>query len=830
MFTCESRELGEALAGNHNHDDVRQTRGAAIANWLMDRKWASFLLICVPTIMLAMHIPKIEVYSRFADLLPEKHEYIKNYNRMKQTFGGANVVTMALEVKGENEDIFTYDTLSKLKMLTEEVDLIQGVNHYQVASIAHGKVRRIRTTEGGLIKSEPVLPKDLPKDPAALKQLREEAFNNDIVYGTYISTDGKSALIFAGFDEERLDYTVIHKRLTELKAEVEKDGKTTLYVAGEPMLKGWIYYYSKELKVIFGITGAVMVALLWFHFGSIAGVVVPALGTFLSAIWGLGFVGWMGFNLDPLILVVPILISARTASHCVQMMERYYDEIRVGTEQEPAVRIAMGELLLPATLGILADAFALLVLTISSMPMISKLGMYCSFWGASNLVTVAVLVPLIMSLLPKPTVSMQEEHKHLPSRLMHNLGVFLVGPKASTVIMSGAVLITVWAFYFGWTIQIGESKPGSPILFPDHEYNVAAAKIADKFAGANQLSVYFEGDHPHRMKDPRVVETMQAFGRYMSETPNYGGTRDIPQLVRSINRLYHYDDPRWSLIPTAQKDIGNTLFMYEAGASMPGVILEYMDLEGKTANYVVFYKDATGPTVHEAVEKAKAWLAKHPMEGVTPRFAGGIIGTTAAANEETEISDFKTTVAIVTVVTLAIIVAYRSIVAGVMVFGLLILCVMTNRAFMGMQDIGLNVNTLPVTAVGIGVGVDYAIYMLDRLKEEARHRTLVDAIVTSMRTTGAAILFTATTIFAGIIYWIPGSSLRFNSEMALLLCLLLFSNMVGAITMVPLLVRIFKPRFVTDSHIDDRDTIRDQELGGWQAKAIAQMGGGAVKV
>jgi predicted RND superfamily exporter protein len=819
--------MGDVLAGNNTHE-VRTTRGSAIANWLMDRKWASFLIILVPTIALALHIPKIEVYSRFADLLPEKHEYIKNYNRMKQTFGGANVVTMALEVKGDKDDIFTYDTLTKLKMLTEEVDLIQGVNHYQVASIAHGKVRRIRTTGGGLIKSEPVLPKELPKDPAALKQLREEAFNNDIVYGTYISTDGKSALIFAGFDEERLDYTVIHKRLTELKAEVEKDGQTTLYVAGEPMLKGWIYYYSKELKVIFGITGVVMVALLWFHFGSIAGVVVPALGTFLSAIWGLGFVGWMGFNLDPLILVVPILISARTASHCVQMMERYYDEIRVGAEQEAAVRTAMGELLLPATLGILADAFALLVLTISSMPMISKLGMYCAFWGASNLVTVAVLVPLVMSLLPKPTVSMQEEHKHLPSRLMHNMGVFLVGPKAATVVMGGAVLLTAWAFYFGWTIQIGESKPGSPILFPEHEYNVAAKKIADEFSGANQFSIYFEGDKPHRMKDPAVVANMQAFGRYMADTFNFGGTRDIPQLVRSINRLYHYDDPRWSLIPTAQKDIGNTLFMYEAGASMPGVILEYMNLEGQTANFVIFYKDATGKTVHEAVEKAKIWLAAHPVEGVTPRFAGGIIGTTAAANEETEISDRKTTVAIVAVVTLAIIVAYRSLVAGAMVFGLLILCVMTNRAFMGMQNIGLNVNTLPVTAVGIGVGVDYAIYMLDRLKEEARHRTLIDAIVTSMRTTGAAILFTATTIFAGIIYWIPGSSLRFNSEMSLLLCLLLFSNMVGAITLVPLLVRIFKPKFITNSHIDDRDTIRDQKLGGWQAQAIAKMGGGAV--
>ncbi len=803
---------------------MRTTRGHRLANWLMDRKWISFGIIMIPTLVLAYFIPSIQVYSRFADLLPARHEYIVNYNRMKQTFGGANVVTMALEVTDPKADIFTYDTLKKVVHITEEVDLIGGVNHYQVASIAHPKIRRIRTTAGGLIKSESVLPKDLPKEPEALKQLREESFNNDIVYGTYLSADGRAALVVAGFDEERLNYVDIHTKLQALKNEVEADGQTRLYIAGEPMLKGWIYYYSKELKVIFGVTGFVMILLLWIHFGSITGVVVPTLGTFLSAVWGLGFVGFMRYNLDPLILVVPILISARTASHCVQMMERFYDEIRVGRDRESAVRVAMGELILPAGLGILADAMALLVLALSSMPLIAKLGYYCAFWGASNLITVAILVPLIMSLLPTPKVTVQEEHKHLPSRMMHNLGVFLVGPKASTFIFAGAIALTAWAFAFGWSVQIGESKPGSPILFPDQEYNVAAATIADRFAGANQLNIFFEGNEPHKMKDPKVVAMMEEFGRYMASTINFGGTRDIPHLVRSINRLYHYDDPRWSLVPATQKDIGNTLFMYEAGAAVPGVILEYMDLEGRTANFTVFYKDATGKTVEHAIAAAKKYVEAHPIEGVKASFAGGIIGTTAAANEETEISDLKMTVAIISLVTIAIMIAYQSIFAGVMVFVLLIICVMTNRAFMTVRDIGLNVNTLPVTSVGIGVGVDYAIYMLDRLKEEMRHRNLFDAIVTSMRTTGAAILFTGVTVMAGIIYWIPGSSLRFNSEMALLLCLLLTSNMIGAITLIPLWVRVFKPKFVMDSHVDDADTVRDQKLGAWQAEAMARTG------
>jgi len=311
------------------------------------------------------------------------------------------------------------------------------------------------------------------------------------------------------------------------------------------------------------------------------------------------------------------------------------------------------------------------------------------------------------------------------------------------------------------------------------------------------------------MKKPEVVAMMQEFSRHMSRVINYGGTRDIPDLVRSINRLYHYDDPRWSLIPTSQRNVGNTLFMYEAGAAIPGVITEYMDLEGRVANVVIFFKDATGTTVHAAIAAAEEFFETHEIEGVTPRFAGGIIGTTAAGNQEVERSELLQTVLIMIVVMISVMLTYRSITAALLVFVVLAMAVLLNRAYMSFRGIGLNINTLPVTAVGIGIGVDYAIYMLDRIREEVRHRNINDAVHEALSTTGAAVLFTAVTVVAGIMYWIPGSSLRFNSEMAMLLSLLMISNMIGSVTLLPLLVKVFKPNFVMKSHVDE--VTSDQE-------------------
>lgn len=911
------------------------------AAWWVEHRLLTFLLMAVPTLVLASKIPTIEVFSRFADLLPQRHEYIVTYNEMRETFGGANVITMSLE--RTDGDIYDHETLEKVRFLTDEVDKVKGVNHYQVASIAHRKIRRIVTNSSGMVKSEPVLPKFVPKDADKLTQLREEMFNNDIVYGTYISEDGRAAMILAGFDEDRLDYNEIFTRLRELRwlvesdnfyisraldvthtalradivdfgkaksawrkfeketekagfsvdaaltdpigpaiaegqelakalraakratvaaaAEAEKEGadaaaatayaeaqaaeaavqaeidgkeasllgdfevlvaavmtangdaevaasqgktpKTQLYTAGEPMLKGWIYHHSSQLKLIFAITGILFAVLLFLNFRSVPGLVLPVFSTFISAVWGLGFVGWVGYNLDPLILVVPILISARTASHAVQWLERYRDEIRAGVARKPAVINTMGELLTPSWIAIFTDAAGLLVLAVSSIPIIAKLGIFCCFWSGSNLMSVPLMLPWFVAHVMAPRVD--EGHgidadgvpEAFAQRTMYKLGKFLVSSASNVPIAIIVGILVFGSLYYAKDVVVGENQPGSPILFGDSDYNVAAAAINDRFAGSNQLSIYLVGEEEHAMKRPDVVSTVESFRTHMLGVPGSGGTRDVPTLVRSINRLYHFDDPRWSSMPEAQADIGNILFMYEAGAAIPGVILEYMDYEARTANFVVFFKDATGDTVRRAVDHAKNFIADNPLDGVKYELAGGYVGVTAAANEEIEHSELIQTALILIVVMASVLVTYRSFTAPALVFVVLVIAVLVNRAFMGIRGIGLNVNTLPVTAVGIGIGVDYAIYILDRIREEATHLPIEDAIVKTLSTTGAAVVFTAVTVVAGIFYWIVGSNLRFNSEMALLLTLLMGGHMIGAITILPMMIRIFKPRFIT---------------------------------
>jgi len=782
------------MAGTHEENlplAERITHGIAL--FTLKHKTISLAVLGLLTAFFGYQATKVQMYSQFADLLPQAHPYIKAYNHFRTTFGGANIVSLSLEVK--NGDIFTPETLKKIRYVTEKVDEIDGVNHYQVASLSHVKIRRLEATSGGLIKSVPVLPDEVPTDAASLKKLKQSMFNNDIVYGKYISTDGKAALILAGFNEERLDYANIHRQIMKIRQAVE-DNNTTLYVAGEPMLKGWVWFYTGELARIFAVTFLFIFATLIVYFRRLYGVLLPVLGALVQAIWGLGFLGILGYNLDPLVLVIPLLVSARAASHGVQMVERYFEEMEATGDRHTAVANAMKELLLPGGIGVLADAAGILVLSVATIPLIRKLAFFASFWGFSNIFTILLLIPLLLDTLPAPKTT-----RHYVPQWMHELldkiGNFCISRQGRWAVFAFSAVIVVAGAYEATPVQVGETEAGSPLLFSNSNFNVSAREINRNFAGSNQLVIYLHGDKESALKDPEVLNQLDDLRHYMLQQAEAGGTRDVPTLVRSVNRLYHYDDPKWAVIPRDAAAVGNMTFMYEANAPVPGVILEYMDYAAQDGQFVVFYKDAKGTTIDEAVMRVQNFIKTHPMKHVQLVLAGGTIGTTAALNDEIAYSDKVSTVLIVTVVFALVAFSYMSLVAGLMVMVTLVAAGVVSFLYIGLKGIGMNINTLPVTAVGMGIGVDYILYVVDRIKREYQRLHDHDAAIKrAISTTGMAVTFTATTLVGGIIPWVWMSDLRFSAEMALLLALLMITHWLAAITLVPSIFAIVRPKFV----------------------------------
>ncbi|WP_036552535.1 efflux RND transporter permease subunit [Neptunomonas japonica] len=763
-------------------------------------------LILMATLFFAAQIPSVKIYSDFADLLPQTHPYIELHNEIKESFGGANVIIVGVEFT--EHDIFNNEALARIHRITQAVDSLPGVNHNLVVSVTHRNSRKVWLTAEGNVNSEPYYnPENTDLSDQKLALLRKDIVADARVYGPLVSPDKHMALVKAQLIEGQLDYAATFNKIQELRQLEAADG-VRIHVTGQPMLVGWAYQYLNQIIEIFLFTALIMLALLVFYFRKAYGILVPLAGVVVSAIWGVGIISLFGYNLDPLSLVIPFLISARAMSHGIQLVERYYLELNDHDDHHVAARLTFDSLFRPGSLGVVSDAVGLLLLAIGSIPLNTKLAHYASVWALSIIVIVLLAVPLLLSVLPKPKNS---EIKH---NLFRNVGYFcadlISGVKPAKRALSVALILLLSGFYLSSNVVIGESEPGSPILYQDHDYNLSSKAVNDSFPGSEEMYIVAQTSEKGGIKRPEVLKALADLERHMLLDPDVGGAKGAPDLVKQVNRLLHNNDPRWQQIPDDKLYVGGLMYTYMMSNPIPGALNEFIDTDERIANLVFYYKDHQGETIRRAIHTAKQWIAANEgqVEGLTIRLAGGTIGVIASQNE----AAFETNLWVLPLVFLLIFIFvaafYSSLMAGTMMFGAMLFATTLTYAYMGIVGMGINSNTVPIIAVGVGVGIDYSIYMMDRIRSEMVLLGDLNAAVNrAIRTTGLAVSFTAITLIAGIVMWVLLSDLRFQADAALLLIVMIILNGAAAMLLVPSWVLVFKPNFIVKAYVDEDGVI-----------------------
>ncbi len=773
-----------------------------IDNSLFGTPWLWLSIILAITVFFATQIPGVKMYSDFADLLPQKHPYIQLHNEIRDDFGGANNIILAVEV--EEGDIFTNDTIRMIHRLTQGVDNLPGVNHNLVSSVTHRTVRKVWLTETGDVNSSPhydPIEEEMSDEELAL--MRQDVMSNPRVYGLLVSPDLKAGLIKATFNEGALDYEAIFAGAQALR-EAEARPGVSIHAAGAPMLVGWVFTYVNQILQIFLYTLLVMVSLLVLYFRRLYGIMLPLLGIVMSTIWGLGIISLLGYNLDPLTLVVPFLISARAMSHGIQLVERYYSELEKVSETRLAARNTFNSLFRPGTLGVVSDAIGLLLIALGSVPINTKMAHYASLWAFSVIFVVLIFVPLMLAVLPRPRI-VTRKSSGLDEMMVKIAGVVGTRRGAITVMCTIVVLMAGGGYFSSW-VQIGEAEPGSPLLYNDHDYNLSSKTINEKFPGSEELYVMARTDEKGGIKRPEVLRALEDLENYMLQDPELGGVKAVPSLVKQVNRIFHSNDPRWEQIPDTDAYVGGLLFAYMASSPIPGAEKEFIDTDQQSANMVFYYKDHKGSTIRRAIHMVKQWVAEtgSKVDGLSIHLAGGLIGVTAAINEASYSTNMLIIPLVLGLIFVFVTLFYGSLHAGLLMMSSMAFATSLTYAYMGIKGIGINVNTVPIIAVGIGIGIDYSIYVMDRIREEiGGGLDLASAIRRTFSTTCKAVGFTAATLIGGVVMWVFISDLRFQADSALLLCVMLVLNAVAAMFLVPSWVLLFKPKFVVHTHYDE---------------------------
>jgi predicted RND superfamily exporter protein len=753
-------------------------------------------------------ITRLEVKTDFFELYPPKHEYIKLYKEFRGMFGSANMLTIILERKGDG-DIYNPETLKKVNELTLGVLSIKGCNPLQVNSISHPRVKQAVLNYQGIGLFPLMWPK-VPETPAECEKFKKVVYSNEGIRGFYISLDDRSTVIYAGFWEEGVDLSYLFKEVTKLTASIE-DENHKCYVAGYPMLYAWVSHYRGQIYLILTVTAAAMILLLIIYFRRAGGVLIPAISGIISAIWGLGFAAALGINIDPLLLVVPILLSARALSHSCQCLERFHQEFLECRDKEKAIVTAYSALYPPALLAIMTDGLGVLTISIATIPLMQKLAYFSSFWIISIFIAVVILNPVIISFFYSSSPEdnrLRAKEKELSVltkknayAIFTNLIYRLSGQRAKWGV---AVVVVVLLFGGGFVttryLKVGDSSAGGAVLYSDHPYNIAMQKMNTDFVGASRLIVVLEGKEREAIKDRdslKIMEDLQSFMLHNIE--NVGGTLSLADLVRKIYRMYHEGNPKWDMIPQSKRDLGQIFWVLSASMA-PGEMDQFVSLPDYTnSNVTAFLRKYSHDSIKSAIEKLKEFgeIVNSDTESkIQVRVAAGILGILAAVNEEVEWSYWAILVVIFSTTFILCSFTYRSFKAAFILLIPLAVSQVLCELIMLLFHIDLNIDSLPVTAIGVGIGIDYGIYLMSRLREECYVQNDFDkARLMALITTGKVIMFTALTMAIGVGFWVF-SVMKFPAEMGLLILLLMIFNMISALVLIPALSGIFRPAFV----------------------------------
>ncbi len=793
-------------------DNGSRESGQGFGRSILDyRKPIGLLLIAITVFMSywAIHLP---IATRFEDLFPATHPNTVLYREFRRQYGGAQTLVLLVRVK--SGDIFNFKTLHDIQDMTNEVDKIPGVNHNEVFSLASYRVLYARALPGALVSTPFMYPK-VPQTQAEVGDLKNNVLANREQLAGFVTQDLKGALIVASYNERGLDYKDLFDSVQNIIRE-HQDSNTQIYATGAVMFSGWGYHYLARIQIIFAISIALMLLILFFSLGRYSGWWAPILTGICSSIWGLGFVSLMGFNFDPIMLVIPFIMTARDLGHGIQWQGRYYNELDRTVNKIEACVATADRMLMPGLLAVFANIAGIIFITVGNIPVLRQIGISGAVWMGASVAMVFVFQPILMSYLPRPqlrersglrqagnSTTVGERGRDLVEWLVM---IPVIGGTARNVLLAISALAIVVGVASERRVRIGYQTAGTPIYRADAKVNQDTAEVS-KFIPTNIGWIVLETPEFPSPQSGVGLDTLRMsddLANYLISRGDVVAVLGFSELAsKPMNMLLHNGLPKYYALPDSNS-LSGSLWNFFFGATAPGEAESYFAIAQSMKNSCirVLLPDHSYRRLKQLREDLDRFVqqrvvADPALKQVKLRYIGGEAGLYLATDEVIGRLNIINLSLSLAAIALACAIAFRSLVAG-MLFAFS--CIAANFIaflYMNLHNIGLTVDTLPVISLGIGLGVDYGIYTIAGIRDEmVGGLTLNDAITRGLRTTGAWVFCTFAVMVGGILAWVF-SPLLFHSEMSILLILLMSTNLIAGLLLLPALIAWRRPTFLT---------------------------------
>ena len=754
------------------------------------RHWLA--LFALLTLFFAASASRLTVDAGFNKMVPLEHPYMKVYRQYEKEFGGANRIAIALMQR--EGDIFQRAYMAKLKALTDDVFLLNGVDRPSVKSLFTPNTRFIEVIEEGFAGGN-VIPANFQGTDADLATVRANV-NKSTEVGRTVATDFSGALVSAGLLEidpqtgRRLDYFDFARKLEALRTKYSGGGQT-VHIIGFAKAVGDIRDGARGVIVFFGVAFAITLVLMLWFVKDVKLTLVALAVAMLPVLWLLGTLPLAGFGIDPLSILVPFLIFSIGVSHAVQMVKTWEREVVGGVDGLTAAKRAFAKLFIPGTFALLTNVLGFAVIMLIPIAIVRELGMTASLGVGWMILTNKMLLPLLLShlTLARPVLAREAYQESRTDRLWRAAARSIEPARAMAIVGIAGVVLAAGVLQ-AHHLKIGDYGIGVPELRPDSRYNLDNELIARKFAiGVNTLGVVAQTEGvPGACTNYDIMSAIDRFDWYMQNVPGTQSVISLAALAKTVNAGFNEGNIKWRQLPRDPQVMAQAVTPIDTSTGL-------LNPDCSAMQVLVNTTDQQGETLAGLVGAVKAYVAAHPTPHLELKLATGNMGVAAATNEAVARARWQMNLAIFGALFVMCMVIFRSLRATACILIPLAIVSVLCEALMPALGIGLKISTLPVIALGVGVGVDYGIYLYDRIDLHLREgKPLGIAFFEALNERGTAMVFTAVTMTIGVGTW-AFSALKFQADMGILLAFMFFLNMLGAIFLLPALAAfLLRPR------------------------------------
>jgi predicted RND superfamily exporter protein len=758
------------------------------------------------TLTLGFFISRLRVLLDVDSQIPPGHPLVVVGQRVEKLFGGKFITVIGFYPTSGT--VFTPKILAKVKRVTEAVEALPGVKKGTVLSLMSPRVKDIRSTDEAL-EITPLADK-VPETDAEMAAFRERVKANAFLTSLFVSEDGRATSVVVDFEDfEKAGGAKGLFPKFEAIVGPEREANLEIVPAGAATTLYWLLQYTRRVSMLFILALAMIGYLHYRAFRTLQGMIVPLVTAIMGVVWALGLMGLIGAPMDPWNIMTPILLLAIGAGHSVQILKRYYEEYARVRRDRPQLssvehnRLAVIEATVKVGVVMLA-AGTIASLSFGSLaafglPSIKNFGLCTAFGILAALTVEMTFIPAIRVLMAPPSERQTEREKreeYFDPILEKLAKIVREGRERPILWVFGAIIALALAGLARLETNNSLAAQFFEANAPIHGFRMADSRLT----GTRVIQVLVEGQAPDAIKNPDVLRRMDELTTFINRQPiPIGKVMSIVDLLKQMSRAM--DNSAVGKLPETPEAVAQYLLLYGMGGNEED-LSRLVDRDYQRAVITMYLKTDDNRAMKKLTDAVAAEAKRlFAGTGIEARVGGGV--TNAIALNETMVRG--KTINLIQISLLVVVITsllLRSLAGGLLVLLPLATSALVNLGLMGWTGIPLAMGTAAISAMAVGIGADYAVYFIFRVREEfQRSGDLRIATATALTTSGKAIAYVASAVAGGYMC-LALSFFKVHVLLGLLVALTMVVSSAATVAFLPSVILWVTPKFLQRKKVE----------------------------